>query len=205
MSIIHGNKLFIKLLTISSVLLLGLTMMLSKNVFAHTGLEGSNPKAGIEVTEELKEITLTFEGKLENLSTFKLFDTNKQEVKLATVTLKEKVMTRQLNQPLANGSYEVQWTIVGEDGHPIQGKYSFTVQRAEVKQPQTELIVTPTPSVSVQPSNSPSPSSTPTTKVESQPEPAKAKPASNNYLIWVGIGVVMIIALVALMITRRKK
>ncbi|UKS25193.1 copper resistance protein CopC [Paenibacillus sp. HWE-109] len=204
MSIIHGNKLFIKLLMIS-VLLLSLTMMVSRNAFAHTGLESSNPKAGIEVTDELKEITLTFEGKLENLSTFKLFDTNKQEVKLANVTLKEKVMTRQLNQPLANGSYEVQWTIVGEDGHPIQGKYSFSVKRAEVKQPQTELIVTPMPSVSVQPSNSPSPSNAPTTKEESQPEPAKAKPASNNYLIWVGIGAVMIIALVALMIARRKK
>lgn len=125
--IIAENKALYKLTIITVGLLLCLTIFLTKTAFAHTGLESSNPKAGAEITEALQEITLTFEGKLENLSTFKMFDSNKQEIK-ANVTLKEKLMTGKLSQPLSNGSYEVQWTIVGEDGHPIQGKYTFTVK-----------------------------------------------------------------------------
>ncbi|MCY9696157.1 copper resistance protein CopC [Paenibacillus alginolyticus] len=204
MSIVHGNKLWIKLVLISSILLLSFTMFLSKNAFAHTGLESSNPKAGAEVTEALKEITLTFEGKLENLSAFKLFDNNKQEIKLANFTLKEKTMTGLLSGPLSNGNYEVQWTIVGEDGHPIQGKYSFTVKRAE-EQPQAAVTATPSPAVSVAPSIVPSPSIAPIKNEESKPNPEKAADNSTNYLIWVGIGAVVIIAIVALLSTRRKK
>ncbi len=75
-----------------------------------------------------------------------MFDSNKQEIKLDKVLLKEKVMTGILSQPLSNGTYEVQWTIVGEDGHPIQGKYSFSVKREGDKQAQTELKTTPSPS-----------------------------------------------------------
>lgn len=90
--LIAKNKALYKLAIITVGLLLCLTIVLTKTAFAHTGLESSNPKAGAEITEALQEITLTFEGKLENLSTFKMFDSNKQEIK-ANVTLKEKLMT----------------------------------------------------------------------------------------------------------------
>ncbi|MBA2937091.1 copper resistance protein CopC [Paenibacillus sp. CGMCC 1.16610] len=195
--VIAENKVFSKLPIITVGLLLCLTIFFTKPAFAHTGLESSTPKAGAEITEPLQEITLTFEGKLENLSTFKLFDSHKQEIK-ANVTLKEKLMTGKLSQPLSNGSYEVQWTIVGEDGHPIQGKYTFTVKNAADKQPQPEVTVTPAASATVEPSTSPS--STPIPVKVSESKAA----TSNNYWIWIAVGVILI-ALVVLSVTRRKK
>ena len=30
-------------------------------------------------------------------------------------------------QPLENGDYKVEWKIIGADGHPIEGDFSFSV------------------------------------------------------------------------------
>jgi methionine-rich copper-binding protein CopC len=192
---LQRSNLFAKLVMVLSILFVSLSLSFSNPILAHTGFEKSNPSANAVVTDELKELTLTFEGKLESLSTFKLFDSNNQEIKLDKVVHKEKIMTGLLSQPLLNGSYEVQWTLVGEDGHPIQGKYSFTVKREGDKQAQTELKTTPSPSVTVAPASTPSSS---TTKVEEVS-------TSSNFLIYVGIGALVIIVLVILLITRRKK
>ncbi|NQX62397.1 copper resistance CopC family protein [Paenibacillus qinlingensis] len=192
---LQRSSLLAKLVMVLSILFVSLPLSFSNPVWAHTGFDKSNPPANAVVTDELKELTLTFEGKLESLSTFKLFDSNKQEIKLDKVLLKEKVMTGILSQPLANGTYEVQWTIVGEDGHPIQGKYSFSVKREGDKQTQTELKTTPLPSATVMPTSTPSPSAP---VVEEQS-------TSRNFLIYVGIGAFVLIALVILLIARRKK
>ncbi|NOU88659.1 hypothetical protein GC102_23320 [Paenibacillus sp. LMG 31460] len=184
---------FAKLVMVLGILFVSLSF--SNLALAHTGFDKSNPPANAVVTNELKELTLTFEGKLESLSTFKLFDSKKQEIKLDKVLLIDKVMTGILSQPLSNDTYEVQWTIVGEDGHPIQGKYSFSVKREGEKQAQTELKITPSPSATVVPISTPSPTATEVEEVST----------SSNYLIYVGIGALIIIALVILLIARRKK
>lgn len=42
------------------------------NAFSHTELESSTPQNGEVIIEELQEIILNFEGKIENDSTFTL-------------------------------------------------------------------------------------------------------------------------------------
>ena len=37
-------------------------------------------------------------------------------------------MIGKLSQNLENGDYLIKWTIVGKDGHPIQGEVPFSVQ-----------------------------------------------------------------------------
>ncbi|MCY9696167.1 copper resistance CopC family protein [Paenibacillus alginolyticus] len=192
---LQRSNLFTKLVMVMSILFVSLTLSFSNPALAHTGFDKSSPPANAVVTDELKELTLTFEGKLESLSTFKLFDSNKQETKLDKVLLKDKVMTGTLTQPLSNGTYEVQWTIVGEDGHPIQGKYSFSVKREGDKQAPTELKTSPSPSATVVPTSTPSPITTEIEEVST----------SSNYLIYGGIGALVIIALVILLFARRKK
>ncbi|MFA1711512.1 copper resistance protein CopC [Peribacillus frigoritolerans] len=94
---------------------------------AHTELTSSNPKEGQMVTEELDEIVLDFAGSIEELSTMKLMKDG-EEVSLSQVQVQDKKMVGTPSAPLENGSYIIDWTIAGEDGHPISGKVSFTVQ-----------------------------------------------------------------------------
>ncbi|TDL86240.1 copper resistance protein CopC [Vibrio vulnificus] len=94
---------------------------------AHTELTSSNPKEGQMVTEELDDIVLDFAGSIEELSTMKLMKDG-EEISLSQVQVQDKKMVGSPSAPLENGSYIIDWTIAGEDGHPISGKVSFTVQ-----------------------------------------------------------------------------
>ncbi|MGF9713902.1 hypothetical protein EXW96_18585 [Paenibacillus sp. JMULE4] len=196
-----------------TLLSLFLSLILSVSVTAHTGLEASNPKDGEEITTELKEISLTFAGKVENLSTFKLLDSSNQNVDVTDIQIKEKTMSGKLAQPLANGSYQVQWTIVGEDGHPIKGQFSFNVNVPESKQPVAEPAKQPK-----------TPPQTPTEPEQKQPDtttapatpqssggntgqidhPEDTAPSSNTVVYLLG-ALAILVAISLVVLTRRKK
>ncbi|MFJ5761257.1 copper resistance protein CopC [Neobacillus sp. NPDC093182] len=55
-----------------SLLILCLLVLLPSVVSAHTHLSESNPIEGQVVVDELKEITLTFDGNIEKLSSMKI-------------------------------------------------------------------------------------------------------------------------------------
>lgn len=96
-------------------------------VSAHTSLSSSNPSEGQVVTENLEQIILTFGTSIEELSTMDLaMDGNK--IPLEGIKVENKQLTGTIAKPLDNGSYIIQWTIVGEDGHPIKGEINFVVQ-----------------------------------------------------------------------------
>ncbi|MGG1571778.1 copper resistance CopC family protein [Fictibacillus sp. NRS-1165] len=98
---------------------------------AHTGLESSNPAEGAVVKENISKITLTFESKIENLSTMKVTRDGKPiDVK---VDVNNSVMTGSASSPFENGRYQVNYKIIGADGHIIQKDYSFDVQKPQEK------------------------------------------------------------------------
>ncbi|RSK47927.1 copper resistance CopC family protein [Bacillus canaveralius] len=119
-----------------------LTIMLftafATNAFAHTGLESSSPADGQVVTENLDEVSLTFESKIEQGSTFELKNTTGDVIAVDNIIVSENQMTGSLSQTLENGSYQVLWKIVGSDGHLIEGQYSFTVEIPVVETPVEE-------------------------------------------------------------------
>ena len=43
-------------------------------------------------------------------------------------------------QPLENGDYKVEWNIIGADGHPIEGEFSFSVNVPVTEEPAEEQI-----------------------------------------------------------------
>ncbi|MGX2958742.1 copper resistance CopC family protein [Peribacillus sp. JNUCC 23] len=110
---------------------------------AHTHLSSSNPTEGQVVTQELKEITLDYAGNIEKLSTMKLLKDG-VEIPLSQTLVQDRQLVGTLSTPLENGSYIIDWNIVGEDGHPITGKVSFTVEieqinkEKETTQPKVE-------------------------------------------------------------------
>ncbi|WP_273833678.1 copper resistance CopC family protein [Guptibacillus sedimenti] len=99
--------------------------------YAHTGIESSNPEDGSTITEELTTVTLTFETEIEETSSFELQNANGETVAVDNITVENNTMTGTFDQPIANGDYEVPWKIIGVDGHPIEGTFSFSVDAPE--------------------------------------------------------------------------
>ncbi|HWK21855.1 MAG TPA: copper resistance CopC family protein [Ureibacillus sp.] len=95
--------------------------------YAHTHLESSSPQNGEVLIEQLKEITLTFEGKIEQSSTFTLQNENNEEMEVDSISVSENKLTGSLSDPLENGEYLIDWSIIGADGHVIEGEIPFTV------------------------------------------------------------------------------
>jgi len=125
-------------------ILVGMLVMLPSIASAHTELTTSNPTSGQVVKEDLKEIVLTYEGKIESLSTMTLVKDGK-EIPLVSVTPNDNQLIGTVSTALENGTYSVQWSIAGEDGHPISGEIPFTVQKVVKEEPKAETKQPVTP------------------------------------------------------------
>ena len=125
-------------------ILVGMLVLLPSIACAHTELTTSNPTSGQVVKEDLKEIVLTYEGKIESLSTMTLVKDGK-EIPLVSVTPNDNQLIGTLSTALENGTYSVQWSIAGEDGHPISGEIPFTVQKVVKEEPKAETKQPVTP------------------------------------------------------------
>ena len=111
----------------SLALLLLLLFTFVPSALAHTGLESSVPQDGEVITENISILSLTFNTTMEDTSTFKVTKESGQEISIAEHIVKEKEMIGTLSSPLQDGTYIVTWKIIGEDGHPIEKSYSFSV------------------------------------------------------------------------------
>ncbi|PIC56999.1 copper resistance protein CopC [Sporosarcina sp. P12(2017)] len=130
--------------------IIGATLILlfafSSTVSAHTGLTSSSPADGEDITEDVYEIVLEFNTKIETTSSVKVFNENKEEIIVSNTQVSDNVMTGGFASPLDNGTYTVEWKIIGADGHPIQGTYLFTVSQDTLEDPAVpeEAEETPT-------------------------------------------------------------
>ena len=121
-----------------------LFLAFANSALAHTGLESSTPQNGDIVNEELKQITLTFEGKVEQSSTFELQNSTGESIPVENISLSENQIVGNLSNPLENGEYQVNWNIIGADGHPIEGEFSFSVDVPVTGAPAEEPTETST-------------------------------------------------------------
>jgi copper resistance protein C len=112
------------------------------SALAHTGLESSSPQNGDIIKEELKQITLTFETKVEQGSTFQLQNSIGETIPVETISLSENQLVGNFSSPLENGEYRVNWNIIGADGHPIEGEFSFAVDLPVIEELAKERIET---------------------------------------------------------------
>lgn len=108
------------------------------NVAAHTYLDTTKPEDGEVVVEPLQSISLTYAGKIEQGSTFKVITANGDQMETSNMTLTDGVLTGSFDNPLPNGDYTVQWNSISEDGHPLSGEFSFTVNAPETEEAVTE-------------------------------------------------------------------
>ena len=104
-----------------------LALSFSVSAFAHSHLGESNPTDGEIVTEPLNEIVLEFDGRIEQGSFIDVTTTSGQAVEIQELIIGEGTLTGTVAEPLPNNEYQVNWSIISADGHPLEGEFSFTV------------------------------------------------------------------------------
>lgn len=192
-----------KIILLSSLLF----FLFGANVFAHSHLEDSTPKNGEIVTESLKAITLTFETVLEPTSSFTLFDENNISIPLSTVSISGNQLIANVENNLLNGTYNIHWKIIGEDGHPLEGDVPFTMQLPENITPP-EQVETEELNTDVTTAETKSAADTETVMKEQATEANDAaldEPKIMNYVLPAVIGLIMVLGFGSYWLIFRRK
>lgn len=111
-----------------------LTAVMSTTAFAHSHLGETSPADGETVTEPLQQITLQFDGEIEQGSYIDVISSTGATIE-ANMTIGAGVLTGTFAEPLPNDTYTLDWSIISADGHPLEGEYSFTVNAPIAEQP----------------------------------------------------------------------
>ncbi|WP_339773075.1 copper resistance CopC family protein [uncultured Paraglaciecola sp.] len=105
--------------------LLGLAI--SASSWAHVGLKQTSPAQDAMLMDSPSELSLTFSGKV-RLIKVSVSNDNQASVAFGFKPSADAAVTYQWPLPaLATGTYGVDWTALGEDGHKMSGEYLFTL------------------------------------------------------------------------------
>ncbi|CAM3517990.1 copper resistance protein CopC [Paenibacillus lupini] len=185
--------------------------LLPSVAMAHSRISESMPAKDATVTASPTEISMTFNTNIENLSKFKLINETGEQVPTGDITVNEATMSSSVAEPLKNGAYTVKWTIIGADGHAVDGEYAFTVNAPEATTPEATPAVTESPSPAADETTAPDENASASPTVSEDPPPSAAaeddtasKNSDSNPAIWIIAGVV-VVAAVFFMIRRRRK
>ncbi|HEX5344368.1 MAG TPA: copper homeostasis periplasmic binding protein CopC [Duganella sp.] len=106
-------------------------VLASPVALAHATLKSSNPAAGATVEAAPKEISLTFNQKVEQaFSNITLADGAGKEIATGKARVDEAnpAILRLAVPGLSAGAYTVNWAVAGHDGHRRKGEFKFTVK-----------------------------------------------------------------------------
>ncbi|MEK4425637.1 copper resistance CopC family protein [Solibacillus sp. FSL K6-1523] len=173
-----------------------LFLLFSPQAFAHTYLDVTTPADGDIVTTDIQSIELNYSGKIEEGSFFTLEDSEGNEIPVSSFTVDNGKLTGQLEEPLKNDVYTVKWNSISQDGHPLSGHYSFTVDKVEtesIEEVKTEDLAD-IENIELESEN-------PTSPVEVE----KDKQNSSSPLVIAGVILGVLIAISAVVLWKRKK
>jgi methionine-rich copper-binding protein CopC len=108
--------------------------------WAHAELVQAEPPAGSTAPPSLREIVLEFNEALGGGSTLTLYAGTFAPVAGVQIDVQGPVLTARLAEALAAGTYTVEWWVIGEDGHPVQGSYQFAVAGVGAQNPSSLLL-----------------------------------------------------------------
>lgn len=111
---------------VAAVLFMGCFVTASP-AFAHDRLVDTSPAAKSVSSEELTKISLTFSANLMARGSALKVEVDGRPVDSAEPVVSGRKVSTELATPVTSGKVIVVWRVVSSDGHPITGKYSFTV------------------------------------------------------------------------------
>jgi len=100
------------------------------SVSAHTSLTNSNPSEGEVIQGDLQKIRLNFDTAIEKTSTVELKTAQGDAVPLEKPLIIGNEWSAAVQQKLESGTYLIRWTLISEDGHPVEGTIRFDVKAA---------------------------------------------------------------------------
>ena len=114
------------------VLCAALFIAMPTNAFAHGEMVQAFPAADSNVPTAPTEVSVEFDGKLQiigsaNVNSIEVTDSQGQIISSPTAVVEGNKISTKLQLTDITGLVSVRYRIVSEDGHPVEGDYSFTV------------------------------------------------------------------------------
>ncbi len=188
-----------------TMILLSALLVFPISAQAHSVLEASTPAEGELVTEPVVAVALDFSAGIEEGSSMTM-TMDGTAVDFSEVAVMDDQLIGTPAEVLEAGAYVVEYDVLSEDGHPIQGTLAFELHAGDEEAAQEE-----------QAEESAEPEADETEVVEteqtdasgmeqaaaSDPEAPRENNGSSMTLITAGIAIILLIAAVVLM--RRKR
>jgi copper resistance protein C len=127
---------------VAPFLLAGSLALLPTLALAHTELAASDPTDGSTITDAPDEVVLTFEGEVGEGSSFGVVGPDGEAAGEGELDLDvaDRNVLRGDVAVTEPGAYRVVWSVVGDDGHPVEGEVTFTYDpEGEASTPDTAL------------------------------------------------------------------
>ena len=108
------------------IVCLSVSLVFMANAFAHTKVSKTSPADG-EVLSQPPSAVVLYYNRPVKLISFKVLSAQGEAVK---VSFDRKAALTEHAIPVADlkaGHYTVKWTNVGGDGHPIKGRFTFSI------------------------------------------------------------------------------
>ncbi|WP_433223161.1 copper resistance CopC family protein [Dactylosporangium sp. CS-047395] len=152
--------------------------------WAHSTLLRSDPADGSTVSTPLTAVSLTFnEGVKQRFSTIVVTGADGKSYVDGTPRVVDKTLSQAV-QPLPAGAVTVAWRTVSADGHPIEGRFTFTNAAGTPAAPSTEAVASPAVA-------------SPAVATQAAPTRNTAAGDGSGGLPWVVAGVVAVVVLTA--------
>ncbi|MBK6871740.1 MAG: copper resistance protein CopC [Kineosporiaceae bacterium] len=163
-----GRVVAVLVVTLSALLGWGLA-----SAQAHSGVRSIEPADGSVLSVPPPEIKMTFtENVLKGTAQLRL--TGPAGATALTVTTNGPVISSPMPDGATSGEYTVLWRVTSADGHPISGKFGFTVIGQNVAA-STPAAASATPSVVA-----PSPAASSVPAATTQPAPVESAVGGNS-------------------------
>ncbi|SEC41947.1 stalk domain-containing protein [Paenibacillus sp. GP183] len=124
--------------------LMSLLLIFSQSVYAHSTVVNSEPKSDALLTTSPQQVKILFNEQITAATIpVTVTDENGDRVDLNDGAVsKENVDMLQvsLNSPLKPGIYQVNWSIIADDGDPVKGNFKFTVGNASSTEKQQDDV-----------------------------------------------------------------
>ena len=119
-----------KVLTASLVVLLSLGGLPAQS---HSQLVDASPRPNTTLTASPRQVLLTFNEELIDLggrsNVITVTNSRNQRVAVGQTVVTSNQLSASFSRNLAVGRYTVWWRAVSADGHPISGKYRFSITK----------------------------------------------------------------------------
>jgi len=198
----------IAVLTMGFALVAGLlvpTLVNANHARAHADLVSTNPVDGSQLDVAPTDLTFTFsESLLPDFVRFIRISDTGDTADLPVTSVENNVATVGWSTDLGAGAWTVEYRVVSQDGHPVNGSINFTVNATPSPTP------TPSPTATVSPTTSPTPAPSPTadpTTPAPSPSTSPAADTGGSTTGWLIAGIAVIalaIVVIAGLIVRRR-